>query len=223
MSGDLKILAHEKLSGMVYSALCDAITQGKFQSGDRLKIREIAEKLGTSVTPVRDAILRLAHDDAIEFRSARDIRIPELTQARYLEIRSIRIKLEGLAAETAAQLATPRDLSDLEKILTENETAIAAGDAILGSELNQAFHFQLMIIARMPILRGMLQRVWLQMGPVISEVYLEGGRSMIDHHYSVLDALRNKDADAAARAIMDDILVGGTIIAERVAQRRQTT
>lgn len=222
MSGDLKILAHEKLSGMVYSALCDAITQGKFQSGDRLKIREIAEKLGTSVTPVRDAILRLAHDDAIEFRSARDIRIPELTQARYLEIRSIRIKLEGLAAETAAQLATPRDLSDLEKILTENETAIAAGDAILGSELNQAFHFQLMTIARMPILRGMLQRVWLQMGPVISEVYLEGGRSMIDHHYSVLDALRNKDADAAARAIMDDILVGGTIIAERVAQRRRT-
>lgn len=223
MSGDLKILAHEKLSGMVYSALCDAITKGKFQSGDRLRIREIAEKLGTSVTPVRDAILRLAHDDAIEFRSARDIRIPELTQARYLEIRSIRIKLEGLAAETAAQFATPGDLSDLEKILAENETAIASGDAIAGSELNQAFHFQLMVIARMPILRGMLQRVWLQMGPVISEVYLDGGRSMIDHHYSVLEALRKKDAASAARAIMDDILVGGTIIAERVAQRRQTT
>src|SRR5690606_19178131 len=120
----------------------------KFQPGDRLKIRDISAKLGTSVTPVRDAILRLAHDDAIEFRSARDIRIPKLTRSRYLEIRSIRLKLEGLAAENAARVATPQDIDDLQAILRENEKAILDGDAIRGSELNQSFHFRLIEIAR---------------------------------------------------------------------------
>ena len=56
----LKTLEHDNLSNTVYATLCDALIKGQFQPGDRLKIREIAEKLGTSVTPVRDAILRLA-------------------------------------------------------------------------------------------------------------------------------------------------------------------
>ncbi len=216
MVAKLRLLEHESLSDMVYSELCAAITEGKFQPGDRLKIRDISAKLGTSVTPVRDAILRLAHDDAIEFRSARDIRIPKLTRSRYLEIRSIRLKLEGLAAENAARVATPQDINDLEAILRENEKAILDGDAIRGSELNQSFHFRLIEIARMPILRGILQRIWLQMGPIISETYLQGERSMIEHHYPVLDAIRNRDPDAAAAAIMNDILLGGKVIAEKV-------
>ncbi len=56
---NLKTIDHENLSRTVYLALCDAITKGQFRSGDRPKIRDIAAKLGTSVTPVRDAILRL--------------------------------------------------------------------------------------------------------------------------------------------------------------------
>ncbi|GLR46170.1 GntR family transcriptional regulator [Mesorhizobium amorphae] len=211
---DLKTLDHENLSNTVYATLCDALIKGKFQPGDRLRIREIAEQLGTSVTPVRDAILRLTHDDALVFQSARDIRIPIISEGRYLEIRAIRLRLEALAAETAAQRASKQDIATLEDLLSENERAIGVGDWLRGAELNQTFHFLLPTIAGLPVLHGILRRIWLQMGPVIADAYIDGGRSMIDYHYPVVEAIRRRDSQGAARAIMDDIIHGGQSILE---------
>ncbi|MFC6445179.1 GntR family transcriptional regulator [Shinella zoogloeoides] len=209
-------LEHENLNSVVYGALCDALMQGRFQPGDRLKIRDLAEQFGTSVTPIRDAILRLANDEAITFRSPRDIRISGLSEARYREIRTIRVRLEGLAAETAAQTATGADIHEMEQILRENEAAIAEGDRLRGTQLNQAFHFMLPRIAGLPVLTTILRRLWLQMGPHISDAYLAGGRAMIDHHYPVVEALKRHDSAAAAMAIIDDIQLGGRPILERI-------
>jgi DNA-binding GntR family transcriptional regulator len=209
-------LEYENLNSAIYGALCDALIQGRFQPGDRLKIRDLAEQFGTSVTPIRDAILRLANDEAITFRSPRDIRIPGLSESRYREIRSIRVRLEGLAAETAAQVATSADIEALERILRENEQAIEAGDRLKGTQLNQAFHFMLPRIAGLPVLNGILRRLWLQMGPHISDAYIQGGRAMIDHHYPVVEALKRHDSAAASMAIVDDILLGGKPILERI-------
>ncbi|MFD1330281.1 GntR family transcriptional regulator [Mycoplana ramosa] len=209
-------LDHANLNSAVYGALCDALMQGRFQPGDRLKIRDLAEQFGTSVTPIRDAILRLANDEAIIFRSPRDIRIPAMSESRYREIRAIRIKLEGLAAETAAQVATSADIEVLERILRENEHAIEVGDRLKGTELNQAFHFMLPQIAQLPVLTVILRRLWLQMGPLISDAYIPGGRAMIDHHYPVVDALKRHDSAAASMAIVDDILLGGKPLLDRI-------
>ncbi|WP_288427660.1 GntR family transcriptional regulator [uncultured Agrobacterium sp.] len=214
-------LDYESLSNTVYSAMCDALMQGRFQPGERLKTRDLAEQFGTSVTPIRDAILRLANDEALIFRSPRDIRIPDMKQARYREIRSIRVKLEGLAAETAAQTATAKDIAALEQVLRDNEQAIADGDGLKGAALNQAFHFMLPQIAGLPVLNGILRRLWLQMGPHISDVYIPAGRAMIDHHYPVVDALKRHDSAAAAMAIIDDILLGGKPILERITTREE--
>jgi len=213
---EFSMLEYENLNSAVYGKLCDALIRGQFQPGDRLKIRDLAEQFGTSVTPIRDAILRLVNDEAIIFRSPRDIRIPGMGESRYKEIRAIRIRLEGLAAETAAQVATSADIAALEDILRENEQAIANGDRLKGTELNQAFHFMLPKIARLPLLNGILRRLWLQMGPHISHVYIEGGRTMIDNHYPVIDALKRHDPSAASMAIVNDILLGGKPILERV-------
>lgn len=220
MKHDLDPIDHESLSNTVYATLCDALIQGRFQPGDRLKIRDLAGQLGTSVTPIRDAILRLAHDEAIVFRSARDIRIPDVSEDRYLEIRSIRIRLEALAAETAAQLATRADIDALETILRDNEEALKNGDRLAGTRFNQAFHLALPKIARLPVLDGILHRIWLQMGPLIADSYLQGGRAMVDYHYPVIDALRRHDSAAAAKAIVDDIVLGGKAIMDRVEQAK---
>jgi len=216
MSRKLGAIDRENLSERVHATLCDAIIKGKFQPGDRLKIRDIAVELGTSVTPVRDAILRLTHDDALVFHSPRDIRIPVLGLARYLEIREIRLRLESLAAENAAERATDADIDRLTDLVARNETALAQGDATTGLELNQAFHFELSVIGDLPVLYGILRRVWLQMGPLVADSYVAGGREMIDHHYPVLDAIRRHDREAASAAIMRDILDGGRCILESV-------
>ena len=139
-----------------------------------------------------------------------------MSENRYREIRAIRVRLEGLAAETAAQVATSADIEALERILRENEQAIEAGDRLKGTQLNQAFHFLLPQIAGLPVLNGILRRLWLQMGPHISDAYIEGGRAMIDHHYPVVEALKRHDSAAASMAIVDDILLGGKPILERI-------
>ena len=117
MTDALDTLEHDNLGSTVYHLLCNALIQGKLKPGERLKIRELAARLGTSVTPVRDAILRLVQEQALAMKSARDIRVPHMTVERYLEIRAIRIKLEGLAAEMAAQNADATQIALLERYL----------------------------------------------------------------------------------------------------------
>lgn len=213
---DLVPIDHANLGGAVYASLCDALIKGRFRPGDRLKIRDLAQRLQTSVTPVRDAILRLVQDEALVPRSARDVRVPELATATYLEIRDIRANLEGLAAGRAAAAAGPQQIAALEAILAGNETAIAARDFTRATELNQVFHFELAAIGGMPVLQGILRRLWLKMGPVIADAYEAGGRDMIEYHYRVVEALRRGDAPAATAAMRDDILRGGRVILRRL-------
>jgi DNA-binding GntR family transcriptional regulator len=209
---EFKTIDHNNLGEVVYQNIAEALIKGALRPGARLKIRDLAQEMGTSVTPVRDAILRLVHEGALLLKSPRDIRVPVLHPDRYLEIRAIRLKLEGLAAERAAAMADAADIERLEMLISNNERALSARDFARATEINQVFHFELANVAAMPILRGILHNLWLQMGPVISAAYGEGGRTMIEHHYDVLDAIRKHDAQAAKQAIREDILSGGDVI-----------
>ncbi|MDJ1159187.1 GntR family transcriptional regulator [Chelatococcus sp. SYSU_G07232] len=212
MDFEFKAIDHSNLGELVYQNIANALMKGALRPDDRLKIRDLAQKMGTSVTPVRDAILRLVQDGALLLKSPRDIRVPILRHDQYLEIRTIRLQLEGLAAEGAARRARPADIERLAALVADNERAFAEQDYARATELNQIFHFELANIAEMPILRGILRNLWLQMGPVISAAYEVGGRTMIDHHYDVLDAIRRRDPAAARKAIREDILSGGGVI-----------
>lgn len=205
-------IEHVRLGEAVYQRIAEALVRGELRPGDRLKIRDIAEEMGTSVTPVRDAILRLVQDGALVQRSPRDIRVPVLEREEYLEIRRIRLELEGLAAEDAARKATLDDIGRLAAILTDNERAFAEGCLDEAVALNQVFHFALAEIAGLGQLRAILHRLWLKMGPVISAAYERGGRTMIDHHHAVLDAVRRADPAGARAAIQQDIACGGDVI-----------
>ncbi len=212
MNYEFKTIGHNNLGEVVYQNIAEALIKGALRPGARLKIRDLAQEMGTSVTPVRDAILRLVHEGALLLKSPRDIRVPVLHPDRYLEIRAIRLKLEGLAAERAAAMADAADIKRLEMLISNNERALSARDFARATEINQVFHFELANVAAMPILRDILHNLWLQMGPVISAAYEEGGRTMIEHHYDVLDAIRKHDAQAAKQAIRKDILSGGDVI-----------
>lgn len=220
----LQALEHDNLGEVVYGKLSDALIKGRLPPNSRLTIRDLAQSLGTSVTPVRDAILRLIQDEALVQKSARDVRVPVLTLERYQEIRQIRMKLEGLAARESALKANPGDIARLHDLIERNEKAITDQDWTEALDLNQTFHFTLAEIANMAVLRGILNRLWLQMGPVIAASYSHGGRVMIDQHYVILAAIEARDADAAERAIVEDIGGGaGSVIIDRLTAYGQDT
>ena len=211
----IQTLNHSYLGSGIYELLRESLITGRFKPNDRLRIRDLAEQLGTSVTPVRDAILQLAKEQALILKTPRDIRVPMLTVAQYAEIRSIRLALEGLAAETAAGLVTDAELIDLQACIDRNIAAINDQDLSAALKCNQEFHYALTTIARMPLLAGMLDSLWMRTGPLIAQAYASFNERMaIDHHWEVLDALKRRDGPAARAAICCDILDGNQKMVE---------
>ncbi|MGX9697330.1 GntR family transcriptional regulator [Janthinobacterium lividum] len=211
MNHPLDSLVHVNLGKSVYAMLREALAAGRFQPNDRLRIRELALQLGTSVTPVRDAMLQLVQEEALVLRSPRDFRVPVLSVARYLEIRALRLELEGLGAAEAAQRIDGATLADLERLLQANEEAIARHDLAAALQCNQAFHLGLAQAAGMPTLKRFVDHLWMQTAPLIAAGYASFSPDMrVGHHHAIISALRQRDSAAARRAIEQDILDGGT-------------
>ena len=210
-------LKHSYLGSGIYGLLREALITGRFQPNDRLRIRDLAEQLGTSVTPVRDAILQLAKEQALVLKTPRDIRVPMLTSRQYLEIRSIRLALEGLAAESAGALGTPQEMERLDTCIRNNLAAIQDNNLASALTHNHEFHYALTEIAAMPVLSSLLDGLWMRTGPLIARAYSSFNERMaIDHHWEVLAALKNQDGAAAREAICADILDGSQKMLEYV-------
>jgi DNA-binding GntR family transcriptional regulator len=212
MTVKLSTLRTGNLGEQTYEVLVDALMKGALPAGSRIRIAEVADQLGTSITPVRDAVLRLVHDEALVMRNARDIRVASISAEEYIEIRNIRMELEGLAAEQAARNAGPEDILRLEKRLQENERAIRRRDHATGTAANQAFHAELAVVGNAPILRGVLRRLWMRAGPFISDAYQRGGRMLNEYHHEILDAIKAQDPEAARAAVRRDILEGSNAV-----------
>ena len=212
LSGRIDAVDYANTGKLVYGRLSAALTQGQLQPDARLKIRDLAEAMGTSVTPVRDAVLQLVQEGALIMRSPRDIRVRRVSRKEYLEIRDIRVELEGMAAAAAALVAGPADIARLHTLMVSNEQALCESRFLDAVRLNQAFHFEYCRLADMPTLLEILNKLWLKMGPLIAQSYVKGGRDMVDHHYPLIEALRRKDASAARIAVQTDIVAGGQSI-----------
>ncbi|UZE49088.1 GntR family transcriptional regulator [Rhodopseudomonas sp. P2A-2r] len=216
-------LDRSSLYETVYSQISLALIEGQLQPDDKVRIRALADQLGVSVTPVRDALLRLVKQGALEMRGVKDIRVPRMRLDQFQEVRLIRLRIEGLAAQLAATKIDSASEVLLTRILEENEAARTDGNTITAIKLNRLFHSEIAVIAGLPTLQELIENMWLRMGPLIAAVYNAGGRAMISHHYEILDALRKRDPVAAESAIQADInatadiLIGsGLLLSETV-------
>jgi DNA-binding GntR family transcriptional regulator len=204
-------LEQGSLSARTYVTLKDALIAGNFRPGQRLLMQDLAEQLGTSVTPVREACMRLVSERGLEIRSGRFVTVPNLTVSRYMEIRTIRIELEGLAAELAAKNVTATDLKAIAGIQSRFETADRAHVSNESIRLNRDFHFTVYRLSRMQMLTSHIESLWISMGPILNVFYNEVANDYIgaEEHLNLIRALRAKDGKKARAAITSDILRGG--------------
>jgi GntR family colanic acid and biofilm gene transcriptional regulator len=199
------------LSARTYVALKDALIAGNFRPGQRLLMQDLAEQLGTSVTPVREACMRLVSERGLEVRSGRFVTVPDLTVARYMEIRTIRIELEGLAAELAATHVTPSDVKAIADLQSRFEAADRAHVSHESIRLNRQFHFKVYGLSRMQMLISHIESLWISMGPILNVFYNQIANNYVgaEAHGHLIKALRAKDGKKARAAITNDILRGG--------------
>ncbi|MCK8784413.1 GntR family transcriptional regulator [Roseomonas sp. NAR14] len=224
MSDDLTLMPvgrDENLAGKVYRQLRQALMRGRLRPGQRLVHRVVAADLKVSLTPVREALLRLASEGALTLDARGIAVVPHLPPERYAEILALRIELEGRAAEAAARRADPEAVAAMAAIHARLAAAKAAGalEAVLAE--NEAFHFALIELAAMPVLAKLVESLWMQCGPTIRLRYERpAGAPPGQHpHLALLAALRRHDAAAARAAIVEDLQGNGRVLLELLSGR----
>jgi DNA-binding GntR family transcriptional regulator len=202
-AAQIKLSAIEQDTPMharIYEELRKALMAGVMQPGQVLSYRSLAEALGTSPMPVRDAVRRLITERALEAQPNRTIMVPLLTPERVEEIYKIRISLEGLAAEEAARHVTDKDVAELQALENEMEAAQRSGAVRKYVDANWRFHFKVYGLAGLPQLIDLIESLWLQIGPMINTQL-----APFDHHNAAIEALARRDGAAAREAMARDL------------------
>ena len=198
-----------------------ALIEGRLEPGTRLVTKDLAQSLGISITPVREALVRFAASGVLAAEPAQSFRVPTMTVAQYSEIAEIRKSVEGLAAYNAAGKINGSEIAEMRGLLKKYLTAKAEKNQHLALTLNKEFRFVLYAAARMPTLLGVIEMLWLRAGPGFNYLYPEAQSGSRDHHNydDLMQALQHKRADAARAAIEHAIEDGARIVIEALQQR----
>ncbi|WP_370254651.1 GntR family transcriptional regulator [Nioella sp.] len=204
-ASDPKLPEHEA----IYKKIRNMILFGEVRPGQGVTILGLKDAVGAGVTPVREAIRRLTAEGALEALGNRRVCVPEISAQRVDEIYFARFAIEPKMAEIAAGKITDEEVAHLDMLDARIDDAIDRGDVEAYLEGNFRFHFALYDIAQTPILRKIATSLWLQFGPshrVVSGRY--GTSNLPDKHSEALEALRQRDPEATAVAIREDIEQG---------------
>ncbi|WP_283811922.1 GntR family transcriptional regulator [Bradyrhizobium sp. cir1] len=220
LESSIRAVERETLNDRVYRELRTMIMSGGFAPGSEMKLRDLAQSLHVSPMPVRDAIGRLVVERALKMLPNHRVIVPETTIDEFLEIRRVRILLEGEAAALACQHVSPDVIASLKRI-HEKIKSLSGNKQRQFWALNQEFHFTVYEAAKSPLLLSMIESLWLQIGPVFNHIPInltsEGARG----HQRIIAALGAGDAKAARAALTEDLMKGGDRIIAALIQDKQ--
>lgn len=206
-SGRLETVERATLQEQIYRQLRDRIMSGFFQPGQALSTRSVAEAVGVSVMPVRDALRRLEVENALVVGHNRALEIPRLDIETLGEISATRTALEGLAVERAQPVLKKADIGALKELCATMAQGIRSGDTDAYLAANWAFHSHIYRCASDGILLSFIESLWLRMGPYFR--LTAGDRSHLDNamiiHHDIVEALEKGDAASARSGIIADI------------------
>jgi DNA-binding GntR family transcriptional regulator len=212
-------IEHETMGEKVYNDLREMLIAGQFAPGDKLTLRPLAAALGTSPMPVRDALRQLMVDQAIELLANRAFRVPIMSRSGFEELREIRIRVEGMAVEAAAERITEAELKDVRRYCVEFDKECARPRPEPGKlvVLNKQLHFGAYRAARMGYLLQIIEGLWMRIGPVLNLDVRHGSeritkRTPCEHHNRLVEALAAHDPVAARDALAADIRSAGDYI-----------
>ncbi|MFN4058429.1 MAG: GntR family transcriptional regulator [Roseinatronobacter sp.] len=183
-----------------YDRLLDDIRSGQLAPGARLREVELAERLGISRTPVREAIRLLEVDGLVEHLPRQGASLRRLAYTEVMELYEMRAVLEGTAARLASRSASDLELRELAEINAEMINAENPADT---SRLNRLFHAALINAAKNRYLQraiASMERTLLILGP--STLYdPTRAQAAAQEHAGLLEALHARDG-AQAEALM---------------------
>lgn len=184
--GRAKPIERRTLTASVYERLLDEICSGDVKPGERLVIDQIARDLKVSITPVREALMRLQSEGLVSETMYSGMRVSELSTEDIVQHHEIRGVLAGYAASLAAERITGEQLEILDDLFNRLERAAKSGDVKAFRQLDQAFHDQLyaaagphLVLEQVTQISRHTERYWLMGTAFLDRSYLNS--SQADH------------------------------------------
>ena len=191
-----------RVADAVYERLRAAVIGRHIEPGERLSIPNLAEQLGVSRSPVREAVQRLVQDGLATEEPRRGAVVATLDLSDVLPLYELREVLEGFAARLAAERATAAEIRSLEDVVAAHRGAVDDGDRKRQIELDMLFHKGIREAARNPELAGTLERVQGRITIAMLASEESWHAQALAEHEAILTALRDQStADAERLAI----------------------
>ena len=189
-----------------YRLILDAIERGDYRPGDRLVESELADRFGTSRTPVREALQRLETQSMLT-RDGRSLIVASLDHNQMAELYVVRTELEGLAARLAARHATEEEIQVLRDMIESDRALLGDPNAL--ARANRRFHKMIHLASHNRYLVQQLDLVHRSMALMATtSLAAEGrGEKALEEHQAIIDAIARRDEAAAYKALRDHISV----------------
>ena len=203
------------LREQIKDVILQRIVEGRLQPGSRIVETRVAQELGVSQGPVREALRDLEQLGCVVHEPGRGCSVRAFSLEELLEAFPVRAALEALAARLAAERISKSELAELRQLLERMRRAARRGDAHEQSEANASFHATIVRAAR----NATLARQWQMLEPY-SRTYLTVSRPGIDlvhlsdRHLPILAALERGDPGRAAEAMHDHLMGAARLLME---------
>lgn len=193
------------LADQAYAVLRDLIASGELAPAQRLTERGLAEQLGVSPTPVREAISRLAHERLLVRVDGRALQVAAPSLRRLREMSLVQAALRGVAARLAAESATEAELNEIEQVHRESVTQSDGepeASEINATRLRHGFHQLIVNASHNPSLIDMIATAEAFGRPMRERAQrgaeaAESIRQAVEEHEAIIAALRDRDGERA--------------------------
>jgi len=198
---------YKPLREVVFETLREAIIKGDLAPGERLMEVQVAEELGVSRTPVREAIRKLELDGLVIMVPRKGAYVADISMRDLSDVFEVRRALEGLAAELAADRATDEEIEELERMLVRISESIEENRVRDTVELDTQFHEMLYAASRNERLRGILSQLREQIHRFRLQSWTRPGRARValEEHRGIVEAVAERNPELAKKRATEHI------------------
>jgi DNA-binding GntR family transcriptional regulator len=198
---------YKPLRELVFESLREAIISGVLPPSERLMEIQLAEEMGVSRTPVREAIRKLELEGLVVMIPRKGAYVAGMSMKDIVDVFEIRGALEGLAAELAAERATDEELEAMERYLVKISEEIDNGDLSKVVETDTDFHTLIYKASRNARLSQIINnlREQIQRFRTTSLSYPGRMKIALEEHRKIVEAVSSRDGDLARKLAQEHI------------------
>lgn len=196
----------ERITDAVHERLRDAIFAGDLTAGSRLSVPALAERLGVSRSPVREAVVRLTQERLAREEPRRGAVVAHVDADELASVYEVREALEGLAARLAVLHGGPALVTELDELFAAHEVAVESNELDEHVKLDMRFHYAIRQGSGNPELTRLLDEIQSRVRLAMLTTTVTSGPALALHdHREILEAIRQGDPDEAERRAREHI------------------